>query len=460
MNEEDTEVTQLFTAEQHAIADKRSARGRLAIVFLSLYVGVFLGATDGTIVATLLSRTASDFNEFRSVSWIATGYLIAQAAFQPTYGKLSDIFGRKPVLLICNGLWLNPLRPCGLAPNLWFLVFARAVAGTGGGGLTTLSAITLSDIVPLRQRGLLQGIGNILYACGAAAGGIIGGILTETMQGPIIFISIFAIQFNLGLPSTEYDRSKFKRIDFLGSLTLVTGLCLFLVGVSIGGSYLPWSSPFVILPLFLSFIVLASFVYVELYIAANEPVIPLGLLKNRTVADSAFTSCLMPQFIGSALGSLVCGYYMRMTGRYKHISVLAKIALVGGSLLLCTIGVDSNPNVVSIYLFLPGFGGWPYQAVCTSIQYGFRGTGSTIGVAVAAAIFQNTLGTRLHERITAPGSEEVIRLVQDSVEEIANVPYLDAVHAVLYASLFLAVCCGVSSMTMKEHVLHSKVNRR
>ncbi|KAK9490442.1 major facilitator superfamily domain-containing protein [Lipomyces doorenjongii] len=532
--EEDSEASQLLTAEQKAIADEEALveeleehelnRGRLVTVFLSLYVGVFLAAIDGTIVATLLSRIASDFNEFRSVSWIATGYLIAQAAFQPTYGKLSDIFGRKPLLLICNVLFGVGSILCGLAPNLWFLVFARVVAGTGGGGLTTLSAITLSDIVPLRQRGLLQGIGNILYGCGAATGGIVGGILTETvgwrwtfaMQGPIIFTSILAIQLNLELPSTKYDGSKFKRIDFLGSFTLVAGLCLFLIGVSVGGSYLPWSSPFVLIPLCLSFIVLALFVYVELYIA-NEPVIPLGLLKNRTVAGSAFTSwfatmvyftnifytaiymiavqgasptksgsSLMPQFIGSALGSLVCGYYMRMTGRYKPMSVLAMIALVGGSLLLCTIGVDTNPNVVSIYLFFPGFGGGlyltitlvgliaavphEYQAVCTSIQYGFRGTGSTIGVAVAAAIFQNTLGSRLHERITGPGSEEVIRLVQDSVEEIAKLPeqfhlavtlsYLDAVHTVLYASAFLAVCCGVSSMMMKEHVLHSNVNRR
>ncbi|KAK9367095.1 major facilitator superfamily domain-containing protein [Lipomyces kononenkoae] len=533
--EEDGEATQLLTAEEQAKEDDVEAfvdeleeqeleRGRIIIVFLSLYVGVFLAAIDGTIVATLLSRIASEFNELRSVSWIATGYLIAQAAVMPTYGKLSDIFGRKPVLLICNVLFGVGSVLCGLAPNLWFLVFARVVAGTGGGGLTSLSAITLSDIVPLRQRGLLQGIGNIIYASGAAIGGIVGGMLTETvgwrwtfaMQGPIIFVSILAIRFNLNLPNPEYDGSKFKRIDFLGSFTLVTGLCLFLFGVSIGGSYFPWSSPVVVLSLSLSVIVLASFVYVELYVA-KEPVIPLGLLKNRTVAGSAFTSwfmtgvyfsnifytaiymiavkgssptksgsSLMPQFIGSTLGSLVCGYYMRATGRYKPMSILAMIALVGGSMLLCTIGVDTNSYIVSTYLFLPGFGGGmyltitlvgliaavphEYQAVCTSIQYGFRGTGSTIGVAVAAAIFQNTLSTRLHERVIGPGSEEVIRLVQNSVEEIANVPdqfrlpvtlsYLDAIHAVLYASAFLAVCCGISSLTMKEHVLHSKVSRR
>ncbi|KAK9238856.1 major facilitator superfamily domain-containing protein, partial [Lipomyces kononenkoae] len=113
-----------------------------------------------TIVATLLSRIASEFNELRSVSWIATGYLIAQAAVMPTYGKLSDIFGRSQA----NVLFGVGSVLCGLAPNLWFLVFARVVAGTGGGGLTSLSAITLSDIVPLRQRGLLQGVGKIIYA--------------------------------------------------------------------------------------------------------------------------------------------------------------------------------------------------------------------------------------------------------------------------------------------------------
>ncbi|KAK9465335.1 major facilitator superfamily domain-containing protein [Lipomyces arxii] len=507
-----------------AIEEETLATGALITVFLSLYVGVFLAAIDGTIVATLLSRIASDFNEFKSVSWIATGYLISQAAFQPLYGKLSDIFGRKPILLICNVLFGAGSILCGIAPNMWFLVFARVVAGCGGGGLTTLSAITLSDIVPLRQRGLLQGIGNILYGSGAAVGGIVGGILTETvgwrwtfaLQGPIIVLSLLAIQFNLNLPPKEIDGSKFKRIDFLGSGTLVTGLCLFLFAVSVGGSYYPWSSAIVVLPLTLSMIVTAAFVYIEIYVA-KEPVIPLFLLKNRTVRGSAFTSwfttmvyfsnifytaiymisvkgtsptksgsSLMPQFIGSALGSLICGFYMRRTGRYFPMTVLAAVTIVSGSLFLCTIGMDSNVNIVGSYLFLPGFGGGLYltitlvglvaavphefQAVSTSIQYGFRGTGATIGVAIGAAIFQNTLGTKLRERITGPGADAIIDLVSNSVEAIADLPpeyklsvtqsYLDAVHAVLYASAFFSVCAAIASMTMKEHVLHSTVNRR
>ncbi|KAK9239238.1 major facilitator superfamily-domain-containing protein [Lipomyces kononenkoae] len=496
----------------------------LATVFLSLYVGVFLAALDGTIVATLLSKIASDFHEFRSVSWIVTGYLIAQATFQPLYGKLSDLFGRKPVLLTCNVLFGIGSVLCGIAPNLWFLVAARVIAGAGGGGLYTLSAIILSDIVSLRQRGLLQGIGNILYGCGAGFGGVVGGFLADTVgwrwtfaiQGPIIVLSIVAISLNLKLPKTKLDLEVLKRIDFVGSGTLVSGLCLFLFGVSAGGNYFPWRHPAVVVSLLCSFIFLAVFVYTELYIAV-EPIIPLGLVKNRTVAGSAFTgwflsmgfftnifyvaiyllsvkgvsptksgSNLIPQFIGSASGSFFAGYYMRLTGRYYAVNVVAGICLVVGSAMLATVGMDTSTPFISIALFLPGFGGGLYltttlvgliaavphefQAVCTSIAYGFRTIGMTVGVATCAAIFQNTLSASLAKRITGPGSEQVIELVQDSMDEISNVPeywrmdvtlsYLDAVRAVLITTTILAACCALSSLAMKEHVLHNSVNRR
>ncbi|KAK7207114.1 MFS multidrug transporter [Myxozyma melibiosi] len=515
---EDDQEAQVDAAEREELAN-----GRLVTIFLSLYVGVFLSALDGTIVATLLSRIASDFNELRSVSWIATGYLISQAAAQPLYGKLSDIFGRKPLLLVSNVLFGIGSVLCGVAPNIWFLVFARVIAGSGGGGLTTLSAITLSDIVSLRQRGLLQGIGNVLYGCGAAFGGIVGGVLAESvgwrwtfaLQGPIIVLSIAAIQFNLQLPQKEVNKDLLKRIDFLGSFTLVTGLCLFLFSVSVGGTYFSWKSAIVVMPLSLSFIVLGAFAYIELYVA-EEPVIPLFLLKDRTVAGSAFTSffmtqvyfsnifytaiysisvkgdsatksgsSLIPQFIGSALGSLVCGVYMRSTGRYKPMSYLAGSCLTLGSLLLCTVHLDTNTTLVGSYLFLPGFGGGmfltitlvgliaavpqEFQAVSTSIQYGFRGVGSTIGVAISAAIFQNILGLQLHRRITGPGSEEIIDLVSDSVDNISRIPeamresvtlsYLEACRAVFYSSALMAILAFVSSIFMKEHVLHKTVNR-
>ncbi|KAK9363584.1 major facilitator superfamily domain-containing protein [Lipomyces starkeyi] len=140
----------------------------LVTLFCSLYIGVFLCALDGTVIVTLISHIASEFHEFRSVSWIATSYLIALAAFQPLYGKVSDIYGRKALLLFSNSAFAIGCVLCGIAPSLWFLVFARIVAGIGGGGLNSLSVITLSDLVPLRQRSLLHGIGSVLYNSGAA----------------------------------------------------------------------------------------------------------------------------------------------------------------------------------------------------------------------------------------------------------------------------------------------------
>ncbi|KAK9328151.1 major facilitator superfamily domain-containing protein [Lipomyces starkeyi] len=479
----------------------------LITVFISLYVGIFLAALDSTIVATLLAHIASEFNELRSISWIATGYMISLAAFQPLYGKISDIFGRKPVLIACNIMFGVGSILCGLAPNMWFLVFARVIAGCGGGGLTSLTSITLSDIVPLRQRGLLQGLGNVLYGCGAAFGGIVG---------PIIVLSLMAIYFNLDLPVKQIDGSKLKRIDFLGSFTLVSALVLFLFAVSVGGSYAPWTSPAVIFAFLFSGVLLITFVYVELRVA-REPVIPLFLLRDMTVFGSSFTSwfmnmiyyshiyyiaiylisvqgvsptksgsSLIPHFVGDALGSLVVGYYMRQTGRYFPMTCLAAFCMVFGSLLLCFVGRDTSRFLIMVIMFVPGFAFGlyltitlvglvaavprDYQAVSTSIQFGFKGTGSTLGVSISTAIFQNVLATKLYSRITGPGAEEIIGRVKDSIDEVRFLSpemqelvvqsYLDGIRAVFLTATAMSVMCAGMSFLMKEHVLHRNVGRK
>ncbi|KAK9352790.1 major facilitator superfamily domain-containing protein [Lipomyces doorenjongii] len=460
-----------------------------------------------TIVATLLAHIASEFNDFRSISWIATGYMISLAAFQPLYGKISDIFGRKPVLIACNIMFGVGSILCGLAPNMWFLVFARVIAGCGDGGLTSLTSITLSDIVPLRQRGLLQGLGNVLYGCGAAFGGTVG---------PIIVLSLMAIYFNLDLPVKQIDGSKLKRIDFLGSFTLVSTLVLFLFAVSIGGSYTPWTSPTVIFALLFSGVSLITFVYVELRVA-REPVIPLFLLRDRTVFGSSFTSwfmnmiyyshiyyiaiylitvqgvsptksgsSLIPHFVGDALGSLVVGYYMRQTGRHFPMTCLAAFCMVFGSLLLCFVGMDTSRFLIMVIMFVPGFAFGlyltitlvglvaavprDYQAVSTSIQFGFKGTGSTLGVSISTAIFQNVLATKLYSRIAGPGAEEIISRVKDSIDEVRFLSpamqelvvqsYLDSIRAVFLTATAMSVMCAGMSFLMKEHVLHRNVGRK
>ncbi|KAK9369075.1 major facilitator superfamily domain-containing protein [Lipomyces kononenkoae] len=497
----------------------------VALIFLSLYIGVFLAALDGTVVATLLAHIASEFHEFRSVSWIATAYLIAVAACQPLYGKLSDILGRKALLLFSNATFAIGCVLCGIANNIWFLVFARIIAGIGGAGLTSLSSITLNDLVPLRQRSLLQGIGSVLYNAGASLGGVFGGVVTQTLgwrwafllQVPFIIVSSTAIYFNLkskpvpvASNSVSKTADKLSRIDFAGSITLVLSLVLYLVGLSIGGNYVPWFSFPVFITFFLGSVFLSSFIYIELYIA-REPIIPITLLKDRTIFGASFTNWLImminytqlfyipiyfiairgisptqagtniiPNFLGSAIGAIFAGTMMRATGRYWWMTMSSAFILTLGSILINTYNLTTPKWAQILYIMIAGlgFGGLlnctliamvaavppELQAVTTAIQYGFRGTGSTVGVAIASAIFQNVLGQKLDEYVVGEDKAEIIRRVTDSIEDIDYLTpeykvdvvqaYMDAFHGVFYFAIFLAAMVIVTCGMMREHVLH------
>ncbi|KAK9475884.1 major facilitator superfamily domain-containing protein [Lipomyces japonicus] len=503
--------------------DELSTRA-LVTLFCSLYIGVFLCALDGTVIVTLLAHIASEFHEFRSVSWIATSYLIALAAFQPLYGKISDIYGRKALLLFSNIAFAIGCILCGIAPSIWFLVFARIIAGIGGGGLNSLSVITLSDLVPLRQRSLLHGVGSVLYNSGAAIGGVFGGLITDAIgwrwafliQVPFVLVSAITISINLkSKPAQEFETDKLKRIDFGGSFTLVTALILFLVALSMGGNYLPWTHPIIFILFPLSFAFLAAFIHIELKVAL-EPVLPLGLLKDRTIFGSACTNSLIfmisyshlfyvpiylisvrgvsataagtniiSNFIGTGIGAIGTGSYMRATGKYYKVMVFNATTLFVGCILVCTYGPNTATPVQVMYLLISGIGfgslltstlialiasvPHEFQAVTTSIQYGFRGTGSTIGVSMASAIFQNTLASRLLSKISGPGAEGIIGRVLDSVEEIEFIPenykplvvssYLDACRAVFIFAAILGFLNIISCSIMKEHTLHTTINR-
>jgi MFS family permease len=204
-----TERTPLV-GDSHSAAEKKPLTGfRFLVVCTSLYFGVFLAALDGTIVTSLLSHIASDLHELGRISWIASAYLAACTAVQPLYGKLSDIYGRKNLLFFCNVTFGIGCLMCGVADGLWMLVLGRVVSGIGGGGLTILSTIAISDIVPLRKRGVFQGIGNIAFGSGAGFGGIFGGLVYESMgwraafwlQVPTIVIS--ATLVHMFAPATK-----------------------------------------------------------------------------------------------------------------------------------------------------------------------------------------------------------------------------------------------------------------
>ncbi|KAK6455000.1 membrane transporter [Scheffersomyces xylosifermentans] len=508
---------------------------QLYTVISSLFMASFLAALDATVVTTLLTLIASDLNAISNISWIATAYLLSCSAFQPLFGKLSDIFGRKILLILCSGFFAVGCMIC-VTDSLFWLVIGRFVTGWGGSGLTALGTITMSDLIPLRDRGFYQGLANVFFGLGSASGGIIGGLIADSLgwkyvfilQVPLAIIVGLAFYFNLNLPEGspglgahgEDIKQKLKRVDFLGSFFLVSALMCILTAASMGGREIAYSSKTFISLVSLSAALLAAFVYTEFNISA-EPIIPMELLGNRTVVSSSlanwfytmgvftylfyvpvyFTSVmeftatqnglrLIPNFFGVSLGSVGAGMYMRRTGRYYNLTVGVGILSIYGVIRLLLI----SPKI-SLFeqftLMLPSGIGYSciltvtllsliasvpakYQACTTSIQYTFRSTGSTLGVAIASAIFQNVLKSTLTTKVNALISDpqEASKIIARALE---NTNYTSEAPKVVRAAIrdsyalgckgafifsTVTICLGyISSLFMREHKLHTRLER-
>lgn len=446
----------------------------------SLFLSTFLSSLDTTIVTTLLGEIASDLNAVSQMSWIGTAYLFSCAAFQPLFGKLSDIFGRKNLLLTCclffgSGCLISARRSFAM------VVLGRFITGIGGGGLATLGTITMSDIVPLRKRGMYQGMTNIFYGIGSASGGVIGGLIADHLgwkfifYGQVPFACVIGFLFFLNLPSSSASefRLNIKRVDFLGSVCLIIALQSLMMAAAFGGQKFSYASfPFTGLCC-LALLFLGLFAYVELCVA-QEPIIPLQFLAQRTVLFSSLANWfysmsvftylfyvpifyssvlsltptqngkrLISSFVGMSAGSIVAGLYMRKTGTYYKMNALFGGVAILGLLRVCFLNSQSGELTQYLILFAPGAGytcmltvtllalissvPMEFQASTTSIQYTFRATGSTLGVATASAIFQHVLKARLVSSIPKVVSDpsmakEIIRQALESAKYADSLP--------------------------------------
>ncbi|PYI05480.1 MFS general substrate transporter [Aspergillus sclerotiicarbonarius CBS 121057] len=505
------------------LAEEPSSK-ELILVLGSIWVGVFLAALDTTIVATLTAPISSSFHSFSLLSWLATSYLISNAAFQPLSGRLTDIFSRRTGLIFSNIFFAAGNLICGLAKSEGTIVLGRVIAGIGGGGLTAISTFVTSDLVPLRKRGVWQGIGNICYGAGSGLGGVFGGWINDTLgwrwafllQVPFVVVSGILVAVTVRVPVKTSENAKLKRVDFLGALTLVISLVLLLLGLNTGGNQVSWTHPLILTSLPLAAVFFGLFIYIEANIA-SEPVIPVRLLLDRTVFSACLTNWfstmavfgllfylplffqvqglsataagvrLIPQAIGTSLGSLGSGILMRSTGRYQVFSHVSMSLMVLSGILICTLSLTTPSWLPFIYFFLMGtaYGSMltitlvalisavdhKHHAVITSASYAFRSTGSTIGITVASAVFQNILKSGLWSRFgTREHAGELIGRIRDSLEEIRHLPadwipgvldaYMDSLRAVFLTLLGLSVLGAMVSMGMREHKLHSNLARR
>ncbi|THH14448.1 hypothetical protein EW146_g5877 [Bondarzewia mesenterica] len=509
------EVPQSAGAQQlddngNSDSDATKSFGALATTILPMVIGTFLAAMDATIVASSYASIGSELNQLQSTSWIATGYMLTLASFQPLYGKLSDIFGRKPCLLFAYVIFALGCTWCGLARNMNELIAARAFAGVGGGGMTTIVSIIMSDIVPLRSRGTWQGLINIVFATGSATGAPLGGILADSIgwrwafliQVPATLAAIISVSIALKIPKPEgshlYD--KLKRVDFAGAFTLVIAILSLLLGLDRGGN-VSWNDTLTLLSLVSFAVCSALFGLIETRIA-GEPFAPKRIVVNpallasylcnfflsvlnKSAADAGLA--LIPSIVGGVAGSLLGGVVMQTTGKYHAYTIATYVCMViGAAIIALTTGavvhsflgmeiglvlmsIGNGSGITTTLIALIANAGTTDQAVATAVSYLFRSLGSVVGLSVGSTLFQDTLRKYLHARLVGQDVEEIIRRVRESlkyvdqlepaIRAIVRSSYEEALQATFWFAVVLAGLAMVSSIFIKEKsLLHAGGN--
>ncbi|KAM0269863.1 hypothetical protein ACHAQH_009614 [Verticillium albo-atrum] len=479
---------------------------RLLIAVPALSVCLFVSFVDQTSVSTATPAIAGDLDTGTATSWVGASFLIASTAFQLINGRLSDIFGRKNLLLICLALMGLGDLACGFSQTAEQLFAFRAIAGIGGGGINSLVMIIVSDITTLQNRGKYQGILGAIIALANGVGPFLGGAVVESSTWrwvfwmiPIMVVpSAIVILFYLPLKHRPGNYvEKMKKIDYGGIVLNVASTLLLLIPLSGGGVTYAWASPFLISTITIGAVLAVLFVLYEWKLAAL-PIMPLRLyraphcsylyaqsfliglayfgnffylpiyfqsvLKNSPLVSGAL---ILPIVITTSFGSILSGHVMGRTGRYMPCILVGFILWTLGAGLtlifdrgtgLCAlisilvvegagIGLTLQPTLVGMYANSRG----EDRAVTTGLRNFIRTIGGAFGLVVSGAILSNTLSRDLTRGGYMNGGD-VARLTSSMYELEAmglGEEKMDRILAVYMEGLhfifiFYMVCAGLA----------------
>ncbi|KAF8976404.1 hypothetical protein BGZ46_008286 [Entomortierella lignicola] len=451
------------------------SRRSAIFLFIGLAMATFLASLDGTIIATALPRIASDFKAQAQMSWVATAYLLTFNAFQPLYGKFSDIFGRKVMILFASVSFMVGSAGAGGAKSMTMLIAFRAIQGLGGSGLMSIVLIIISDIFPLNERPKYQSIIWSVFGVSSVVGPLLGGVFVQSVTWrwcfllnlPLGVITIASVLIFMHLPfQPQKLKEQLARIDYLGTFLIIVSVICLLLPITWGGTTYAWNSPVIISLFCVSAVLFSILIWVES--RAVEAVIPPRLFLNRNVTlifgvnflagmgflgvifyspiyfqvvkgttSTAAGLHLLPMVMGLVVASIASG---AMLGKVKDCRVFiwsgAVLMSIGiGLCILFTADSGMGPQIG--YLLLVGFGiGLILQtciiaaqaaveksemAIVTALCGFFNSIGGGVGIAMCSALFNNRL---LEGYARLPGSAYQVILEYNVLESITAVQEL------------------------------------
>ena len=418
---------------------KRAKQG----IILAIMLALFLGALDQTIVGTALPQIITDLSGANLYTWVVTIYLLASTVTVPIYGKLSDMYGRKPLLLAGVGLFLIGSVLAGLSQNIEQLIIFRGIQGLGAGALFPIALATIGDLYSAKERGRYQGLFGAVFGLASLIGPALGGWLTDTFSWHLIFyvnlpIGLISIAIILVELPTIKGRAN-QKIDFLGALVFAAGIIPVLIGLT-NVQTSDFATPEVAGLISLGLALLGLFLFIEAKV--QEPIIPLELFRNRTFTAAAAASffasfgffsavIFLPRYFQSVLGesatnsgyatlplllgviisSVAAGQLVARRGRYKSLILGAILLVAAASVLLTNIKADTDPWVLRLWMFLAGLGIGPTLSVFTIVVQNavpfkflgaatsnltfFRQVGGSVGLALVGSYFGGQLVTSI-----------------------------------------------------------------
>ncbi len=490
---------------------------QILVVMSGLMAGMFLAALDQSIVGTALPTIVGELGGLNHLSWAVTAYLLTSTASTPLWGKISDLYGRRPVFQVAIGVFLVGSVVGGLATSMGMLIGGRAIQGLGAGGLIALVLSIIGDIVPPRERGRYQGYFAAVFGASSVAGPLLGGWLTD---GPG-WRWIFFINVPIGLAALFVTNSALRqvptvrrdhKIDYLGAALIVAAVTSILLYTAWAGDAYGWTAPFPIALLIGGFVLVGLFAFVES--RAEEAILPPRLFRIRVFTTTSIFAAVMglamfgaiiflpiylqiaqgfsptksglallPMVLGLFTTSIGSGQLMSRTGRYKLFPTIGSAVTAVAMLLLSTLKADTPYGIVALYVFLLGAGlGFTMQIVITAVQnavprsdMGAATAGVTffrsMGGAFGTAIFGAVLGIRLTHYLESAGSAvpssdggeagfansvAAIRALPGDVQAVVIDAWVKALHDVFLTAVPFVVVAFIVSFFIPEKRLTSR----